>query len=100
MLAVDVPADVDDELLALGDERARVEISSSRSSEAVDADLVAVDDEPVVAADVVVLGACAANHAPSPTNDAALTTPAMRRARRAGCGFFMRRACAGPDNAI
>jgi hypothetical protein len=69
-------------------------ISSSR---VVDADFVAVDDAPFVAAVAVELGACAANHAPRPRKDAALTTPVMRRARRAGWGFFVVRmdgACA------
>jgi hypothetical protein len=59
--------------------------SSSRSSDTVFVVFVAVVDEPAVA---TVLGACAANHAPRPRKDAALTAPVIRRARRAGCGFF------------
>jgi hypothetical protein len=94
---------LDDEL---EDDVATLEISSSRS---VAVDFVAVDDaddpdEPVAdAAAVVGLGAWAANHAPSPRNDAALTAPVMRRARRAGCGFFgsvMVRGCARGDKTI
>jgi hypothetical protein len=75
-------------------EVAACSISSSRSVE-----IEFVDDEPVVAAVAVVLGAWAANHAPRPRNDAALTAPVMRRARRAGCGFLvvlMCGACAHP----
>ena len=99
----------DDALLEdalLEDDVATLEISSSRS---VAVDFVAVDDaddpdEPVAdAAAVVGLGAWAANHAPSPRNDAALTAPVMRRARRAGCGFFGRlmvRGCARVDKTI
>jgi hypothetical protein len=75
------------------DEVAACSISSSR---ALEADFVAVDVAPFVAAVAVELGACAANHAPRPRNDAALTAPVMRRARRAGCGFgvLMVGACA------
>jgi len=65
------------------------------SSSSVEADFVV--DEPAVAAVAVVLGACAANQAPRPRKDAALTAPVIRRARRAGWGFFdevMVRACA------
>jgi hypothetical protein len=70
--------------------------SSSRS---VDTDFDAVDVrvELVLPAVADVLGTCAANHAPRPRNDAALTAPVIRRARRAGCGFFVVRmvgACA------
>jgi len=75
----DVEADEDDAATAV------LEISSSRS--AAD-DLVAVVVDPdAVAAEPP--GACAANHAPRPTNAAALTAPVMRRAGRAGCGFFV-----------
>jgi hypothetical protein len=79
---------------------AGLETSSSRS---LDDALVAVDepdDEPDVdAALAVVEGACAANKAARPRNDAALTAPVTRRARRAGWGFFggvMQGACAPP----
>jgi hypothetical protein len=74
-------------------EVAACSISSSR---VLEADFVEVDDAPFVAAVAVELGACAANHAPRPRNDAALTAPVMRRARRAGCGFgvLMVGACA------
>ena len=78
--AVDA-VDADDAVLEEYEVAAR-SISSSRS---VESDFV--DEEPVVAAVAVVLGAWAANHAPRPRNDAALRAPVMRRARRAGCGF-------------
>jgi hypothetical protein len=65
---------------------AALETSSSR---ALDDALLAVDElldelDDVDAAVAVVEGACAANQAPRPRNDAALTAPVMRRARRAG----------------
>ena len=64
-------------------------ISSSSSLDTEFDDVEAAEPtEPELAAVAVVLGACAANHAPSPRNDAALTAPVMRRARRAGCGFL------------
>jgi len=75
-------------------EVAACSISSSR---VLEVDFVEVDDASVVAAVAVELGACAANHAPRPRNEAALTAPVMRRARRAGWGFFVVRmdgACA------
>ena len=75
-------------------------ISSSR---VLDADFVAVDDAPFVAAVAVELGACAVNHAPRPRTEAALTAPVMRRARRAGWGFVVVRmdgACARCDKSI
>ena len=64
---------------------AELEISSSRAL--VAEAFVEVEDEPVDAAVEVELGAVAANQAPRPRNDAALTAPVMRRARRAGWGF-------------
>ena len=80
---------------------AALEISSSTSR---DDDLVAVDDpDDVDAADDVVAGAWAANQVARPRQDAALTAPVMRRARRAGCGFLvggMLRACARPRKTI
>ena len=76
--------------------------SPTSSSRSVDCDFDVEDgDEPGLAAVAVVLGAWAANHAPRPRNEAALTAPVMRRARRAGCGFFvvgMRGACARRGN--
>jgi hypothetical protein len=63
-----------------------LEISSSRSRDDV---LVTVDEcDDIAVALTVAAGACAANQAPRPRKDAALTTPVMRRARRAGWGCF------------
>jgi hypothetical protein len=68
-------------------------VISSSSADVEHAVFVVADPVDAVA---VVLGAWAANHAPRPRNDAALTAPVMRRARRAGCGFglLMVGACA------
>ena len=73
-------------LVALDEYVVAVCVISSSISLEVSFDAVA--DEPVPAAVVVVLGAWAANHAPKPRKDAALTAPVIRRARRAGCGFL------------
>ena len=56
------------------------------------------DPEDVAAAVEVVPGAWAANQAARARNDAALTAPVRRRARRAGWGFgvLMDRSCAPP----
>ena len=91
MCAVDALDDVDAVLvLARLDEYddAVCATSSSRSADTVFVAFVADDDCEPVAAVATVLGACAANHAPRPRKDAALTAPVIRRARRAGCGFF------------
>jgi hypothetical protein len=72
-------------------------ISSSRSALEVAVAVFVDPEELATVALAVVLGACAANHAPSPRNEAALTAPVMRRARRAGWGRFVVRmdgACA------
>jgi len=70
-------------------EREEYDVAALDTSSSAGDALVAVD-EPVdeAAAVEAVLGACAANHAPRPRNEAALTAPVIRRARRAGCGFF------------
>jgi len=85
---------LEDEAL-LEDDVATREISSSRSADAL---LTVTDraDESEAAAVEVAWGAVAANHAPRPRKEAALTAPVMRRAPRAGCGFVrfcMTRAC-------
>jgi hypothetical protein len=96
-----------DELDDTGDEdddEDAVAVLETSSSRALDDDFVTVDepedpDDPEVAAAVeVVPGAWAANQAARPRNDAALTAPVMRRARRAGWrfGVVMDRSCARP----
>jgi hypothetical protein len=96
----------DDELVeddeADDDERVEYDVAAldTSSSRSLDDAFVAVDEPDDVAAAVELEpGAWAANQAPRPRNDAALTAPVMRRARRAGCGFFavvMVGACARP----
>ena len=78
------------ELAVLDEDEVADSAISSSSSVAVDFVDDVDDPDEAGAAVFVVLGAWAANHAPSPRNDAALTAPVMRRARRAGCGFFGR----------
>jgi hypothetical protein len=72
------------------EEEYEVAARSTSSSRSDDAAFVDDPADPVDAVDAAVDDACgavAANQAPRPRNDAALTAPVMRRARRAGCGF-------------
>jgi hypothetical protein len=85
--AVDAVDAVD--AVAVDEELAGVAACSISSSSSDDSDRLDVVDEPVDAAVDDAWGAVAANQAPRPRNDAALTAPVMRRARRAGCGFFV-----------
>ena len=98
VLVLDWLAVFEDELedveLAEDEVDAAVAVLATSSAIAVVDAFVAVDAVPDDAAVVVVPGAWAANQVPSPTNVAALRAPVTRRARRAGCGFFMPRACA------
>jgi hypothetical protein len=80
---------VDDELEADELDEYDVAACSISSSRSDDSDLVDVVAVPVDAAVEAACGAVAANQAPRPRNDAALTAPVMRRARRAGCGFLV-----------
>jgi hypothetical protein len=97
----DTDDDADDDAVD-EDDVAALETSLSRP---LDDDFATVDvaedpDDPedVAAAVEVVPGAWAANQAARARNDAALTAPVRRRARRAGWGFgvLMERSCAPP----